>query len=236
MGTEPATATAVVAEVMQALATPAGQADPYPHYARLRAIGPAVTGPDDVVVVVGHRACVSVLRDHRLAKSPGLALVAAGYPDWESRPSLRMMFGSILMLNPPAHTRLRSIVSKAFTPRKVAGLRPAVQRIVDDLCDHMVGDTDFVTTMAFPLPVTVIGELLGIPAADRPSSRPWSGTGRWCSNCSVRWPSTRLTRQPPGSTPISKTWPLSDDCTHVTTSCRPWSSTRATNGSRPRSS
>jgi cytochrome P450 len=168
MGVEPVAATAVTAEVMAALATPAGQADPYPHYARLRAIGPAVTGPGDVVVVVGHRACVSVLRDHRLAKSPGLALAAAGHPDWGSRPSLRMMFGSILMLNPPTHTRLRSIVSKAFTARKVAGLRPAVQRIVDDLCDQMAGHTDFVTTMAFPLPVTVIGELLGIPTADRP--------------------------------------------------------------------
>ena len=99
MGVEPVAATAVTAEVMAALATPAGQADPYPHYARLRAIGPAVTGPGDVVVVVGHRACVSVLRDHRLAKSPGLALAAAGHPDWGSRPSLRMMFGSILMLN-----------------------------------------------------------------------------------------------------------------------------------------
>jgi cytochrome P450 len=79
-----------------------------------------------------------------------------------------MMFGSILMLNPPAHTRLRSVVSKAFTARTVAGLRPAVQRIVDDLCDQMAGDSDFVATVAFPLPVTVIGELLGIPAADRP--------------------------------------------------------------------
>jgi cytochrome P450 len=168
MEAAPAAQTAAVAEVLQLLATPAGQSDPYPHYARLRAMGPVVTGPDDVVVVVGHRACVSVLRDHRLTKSPGLALAAAGYPDWGSRPSLRMMFGSILMLNPPAHTRLRSIVSAAFTARKVAGLRPAVQRIVDDLCDHMSGHTDFVTALAFPLPVTVIGELLGIPAADRP--------------------------------------------------------------------
>jgi hypothetical protein len=60
MGVEPVAATAVTAEVMAALATPAGQADPYPHYARLRAIGPAVTGPGDVVVVVGHRpVCLS---------------------------------------------------------------------------------------------------------------------------------------------------------------------------------
>lgn len=167
MPVEPAKST-VVAEVMHALASPAGQADPYPHYARLRAFGPAVTAPDGAVVVTGYRACAAALRDHKLAKSPELALVAAGYPDWADHPSLRMMFGSILMLNPPVHTRLRSIVSGAFTARRVAALRPAVQRIVHDLCDQLAGDTDFVATMAFPLPVTVIGELLGIPAADRP--------------------------------------------------------------------
>jgi len=158
----------VVAEVMATLASPAGQVDPYPHYARLRAFGPAVTAPDGAAVAVGYRACAAVLRHHELAKSPARALAAAGYPDWAGRPSLRMMFGSILMLNPPVHTRLRSIVSGAFTARRIAALRPAVQRIVDDLCDQLAGDTDFVATMAFPLPVTVIGELLGIPAADRP--------------------------------------------------------------------
>ncbi|HLN77163.1 MAG TPA: cytochrome P450 [Nocardioidaceae bacterium] len=168
MAADPTAESAVVAEVMAALASGAGQAHPYPHYARLRALGPTVTAPDGALLVVGHRACSALLRDHRLTKSPGLALAAAGYPDWVDRPSLRMMFGSILMLNPPAHTRLRSIVSGAFTARRVAALRPAVQRIVDDLCDQLAGDTDFVATMAFPLPVTVIGELLGIPTADRP--------------------------------------------------------------------
>lgn len=158
---------AMVAEVMAALASPEGQADPYPHYARLRAFGPVVTAPDGAAVVLGYRACAAVLRDHKLTKSPALALAAAGYPDWAERPSLRMMFGSILMLNPPVHTRLRSIVSGAFTARRVAALRPAVQHIVDDLCDQLAGGTDFVATIAFPLPVTVIGELLGIPAADR---------------------------------------------------------------------
>lgn len=167
MPAQAAVESAVVAEVMAALASPAGQVDPYPHYARLRPFGASVTGPDGAKIVTGHRACTAALRDHKLTKAPGVALAASGYPDWADRPSLRMMFTSILTLNPPVHTRLRSIVSGAFTARRVAALRPAVQRIVDDLCDQLAGETDFVAAFAFPLPVTVIGELLGIPAADR---------------------------------------------------------------------
>jgi hypothetical protein len=80
VGAEPAAATAVAAEVMQALATTAGQADPYPHYARLRTIGPAVTGPDDVVVVVGHRACVSSCATTGWPSPPGLLSPPPGIP------------------------------------------------------------------------------------------------------------------------------------------------------------
>jgi cytochrome P450 len=88
------------------------------------------------------------------------------------------MFSSVMMLNPPGHTRLRRLVAASFTARRVAGLRPAVQRIVADACEQIAGDSDFVTGFAVPLPVTVIGELLGIPAADRPMfaglARDWS--------------------------------------------------------------
>ena len=72
------------------------------------------------------------------------------------------------MLNPPEHTRLRGLVSRSFTARRVAGLRPAVERITADLLDRVDGTFDAVAAFAFPLPVTVIGELLGIPPADRP--------------------------------------------------------------------
>lgn len=157
-----------VGEVLAALSTPAGQADPYPHYARLLASGPAGVAPDGSLVVAGYRACSAVLRAHGLVKTPERALAAAGHPDWRERPSLRLLYGSLLMLNPPDHTRLRRLVSAAFTARRVAALRPAVERITDDLLDRLDGDTDVVDAFAFPLPVTVIGELLGIPAADRP--------------------------------------------------------------------
>ena len=158
-------------ELLAALAEPEGRADPYPLYDRLRALGPAVTAPDGALVVTGYQDCSALLRDHRLRKEPERALAALGYPDWRDRPSLRLMFTSILTLDPPAHTRLRRLVSAAFTARRVQGLRPAVEQIAAQACEQVAGENDFVAHFAFPLPVTVIGELLGIPAADRPMFR-----------------------------------------------------------------
>ncbi|HET9658619.1 MAG TPA: cytochrome P450, partial [Kineosporiaceae bacterium] len=156
-----------VGEALAGLGTAAGRADPYPLYARLRAAGPAVTAEDGTLYVTGYRACEAVLRDHRLGKQPQLRLVASGFPRWRERPSLRIMFTSLLTLNPPEHTRLRRLVSAAFTAHRVAALRPGMEGIVAELCERTEGDTDFVESFAFPLPVTVIGELLGVPAEDR---------------------------------------------------------------------
>jgi cytochrome P450 len=157
----------LVADVLAGLATPEGRADPYPLYRALRAAGPAATAPDGTLLVTGYRECAALLRDHRLGKTPGRLLAASGHREWQRRPSLRMMFGSMLMLNPPEHTRLRRLLSAAFTPRRVETLRPAVERIVAAACDRLAGHGDFIAEFAFPVPVTVIGELLGIPADDR---------------------------------------------------------------------
>jgi cytochrome P450 len=70
-------------------------------------------------------------------------------------------------MNPPDHTRLRRLVSSTFTARRVQALRPAIEAIVDDLLDRMAGEVDFIDAFAFPLPVNVIGELLGVPEPDR---------------------------------------------------------------------
>ena len=74
------------------------------------------------------------------------------------------------------HKRLRRLVSKAFTPRMIEQLRPRIQEIADDLLDPVVadGEMELVSTFAFPLPITVIAELLGVPAADRDQFREWS--------------------------------------------------------------
>jgi cytochrome P450 len=161
----------VVAGLMAELTTPAGQADPYPVYARLRAHGDPLTGPDDSLIVTGYRHCSALLREPRLRKNPGRLLARSGFPDWESRPALRLMFGSMLMANPPEHTRLRAAVSRVFTARSVAELRPAVEAIAERLLDDLGGEVDFIKAVAFPYPVTVIGELLGVPEADRPAFR-----------------------------------------------------------------
>ncbi|WP_020666105.1 cytochrome P450 [Amycolatopsis nigrescens] len=162
----------VAAAALAALNTAEGKADPYPHYARLRALGPAVTSADGMLVVTGYRQSAALMRDHRLQKMPELILLAAGHHDWRDRPSLRLMYTSVLVLNPPEHTRLRRLISAAFTIRRVAGLRPAIERITAETCERVEGSTDFVTDFAFPLPVTVIGELLGIPPADRAAFQP----------------------------------------------------------------
>ena len=168
----------IVGEVLAALARPEGRANPYPLYQRLRAIGPTATALDGTLVVTGYRECSMLLRDHRLHKTPERRLAASGYTQWRDRPALRLMYSSVMMLNPPAHTRLRRLVAASFTARRVAGLRPAVQQLVADACEQIAGDSDFVTGFAVPLPVTVIGELLGIPAADRAMfadlARDWS--------------------------------------------------------------
>lgn len=154
---------------MAALTSGPDRDDPYPVYARLRAAGTALEAPDGAMVVTGHRAVSALMRDHRLTKNPGRVLAAQGLPDWRDHPSLAMMFDSLLMRNPPEHTRLRTAVAQAFTPRRVAALEPAVRDVVADLLDRFdtSGPVDFVAAFAFPLPVTVIGELLGIPAPDR---------------------------------------------------------------------
>ncbi|MGA9856757.1 MAG: cytochrome P450, partial [Solirubrobacteraceae bacterium] len=175
--TSPPLAAPTVPALMAELATPAGEADPYPVYERLRELGDPLPGPDDSLIVTGYRHCSALLREPRLRKNPGRLLVASGYPDWEQHPSLALMFRSMLMLNPPEHTRVRRLVAGVFTARRVSAMRPAVQLIADRLLDDLTergaagAAVDFVDAVAFPFPVTVIGELLGVPEADRPMFR-----------------------------------------------------------------
>jgi cytochrome P450 len=82
----------------------------------------------------------------------------------------------MLFTDPPDHTRLRSLASKAFTPRVVEGMRERVQRLVDDLLDQVqgAGRMDIVADLAYPLPVTVIAEMLGVPLDRREQFKHWS--------------------------------------------------------------
>jgi cytochrome P450 len=160
-----------VIELMTRLASPAAQADPYPTYDLLRGLGESVIGPDDALIVTGYRPCSALLRDGRLRKNPDRLLTLSGFPDWKQRPALRTMFTSMLMINPPDHTRIRGSVARVFTARRVAALRPAVQHIAHALLDKLPSRCDFIDAIGFPFPVAVVGELLGVPSADRSQFR-----------------------------------------------------------------
>ena len=154
-------------ELLAELTTMAGREDPYPRYDRLRRISPVVRADDGALVVTRYADGAAVVRDGRMGHLPREMLAFIGLADWAEHPALRSLFTSVLVLNPPDHTRLRRLVSSTFTARRVQALRPGIERMVGDLLDEMDGDTDFIRTFAFPLPVNVIGELLGVPAADR---------------------------------------------------------------------
>ncbi|MFI2645373.1 cytochrome P450 [Streptomyces sp. NPDC018610] len=151
--------------------------DPYPVYARLRAEGPVhrirmPEGGAEAWLVVGHEAGRAALADTRLTK------------DW-SKASPSLPLGAVssgphmLRADPPDHTRLRGLVSREFTPRRVDELAPRVQKTADALLDAMLaapdGRADLVEALSFPLPISVICELLGVPDLDRE-------TFRTCSN------------------------------------------------------
>src|SRR2546429_368373 len=89
------------------------------------------------------RGAAAGRRDHGRQRRRGRGLAASGYPQWQDRPALRLMSSSVMMLTPPAHTRLRRLVAASFTARRVAGLRPAVQQIVAGACEQIAGDSDF---------------------------------------------------------------------------------------------
>ncbi len=156
-----------VSALLTELTTMEGRDDPYPRYERLRSISPVVRADDGAVVVTRYADCAAVVRDGRLGHMPPDMLAFLGQPDWADHPALRQLFTSILTMNPPDHTRLRRLVSSTFTARRVQALRPAIEAIVDDLLDRMVGEVDFVDAFAFPLPVNVIGGLLGVPEPGR---------------------------------------------------------------------
>src|SRR5690349_23534167 len=97
------------------------------------------------------------------------------YPEFQE-PFWHLNNNGMLDREPPDHTRLRRLVSQAFTPRRVDALRPTVQRIADQLVGDFIADGggDLIARVTEPLPVTVIAEMLGVPPADRPLLRPWS--------------------------------------------------------------
>jgi cytochrome P450 len=158
------------------LADPAVVADPYPAFAAARAAAPVQWHEElGLWLAFTHAEANAVLRDRRLGR------IWSDRAPAERFESFNLIHrNAILEMEPPDHTRLRRLVSTAFARGHVERLRPWVQDLADSLVDGLVersaGDepVDFLTGMAESLPVAVIAELLGVPAADRPLLRPWS--------------------------------------------------------------
>jgi cytochrome P450 len=147
-------------------------ADPYPTYHRLRAEDPVHHSPLGFWLLTRYEDVASVLRDPRFIKEPIAALVAARF----GAEVPRGVGLSMLDRDPPDHTRLRGLVSKAFTPRVVEGLRPRIQQIVDGLIARAqsVGSMDLIEEFAYPIPVNVICEMMGVPVKDHERFKGWS--------------------------------------------------------------
>jgi len=166
-----------VIEALTALNTPEGKADPYPLYAALHELGEAADLGPGGVLVYGYDALSTVLRDPAF-RHPGAAGFDVGIPGWREHPSLSQGAEWILYAGAPEHARIRNLMARVFTARRVAGLEPAIavmtERLLDDMADRGAdgGVVEFMHDFAFLLPVTVICELIGIPEADREGFRP----------------------------------------------------------------
>ncbi|WP_060177058.1 cytochrome P450 [Streptomyces sp. IMTB 1903] len=156
-------------------------ADPYPTYRELRERGRAIWWDDTGQWLVPHYADVSaLLRDRRLGRTYLHRFTHEEFgrqaPPPEHEPFHLLNNNGLLDLEDPAHARVRRLVAKAFTPRTVERLVPAVQRMAGELVARLLADGggDLLATVAEPLPVAVIAELLGVPESDRGLLRPWS--------------------------------------------------------------
>jgi len=158
-----------VPDLIAALFDPANRADPYAFYRQLRAAGPLHDGPFGLPMSFTHRDCTAVLQsadwghDHE-AEQLHPTIPASTFPS------------TFLWMEPPDHTRLRGLVTKGFTPRRVMGLRPRIEALVDELLDNALGagEFDLIEVLAYPLPLTIVCEILGVPREDHPLVQVWS--------------------------------------------------------------
>src|ERR671920_466531 len=163
------------------LASSRFKADPYPFYARLRAEAPVwrttLRDKRTAWMVTRYEDVAGALKDDRIAKDP----LNAQDPEQRAREPwvpgfLKPLERNMLDVDEPDHRRLRTLVSKAFTPRLIERLRGRVEAICQELLDAMErkGRAELVSDYALPLPATVIAELLGIPAKDQRKFHRWS--------------------------------------------------------------
>jgi cytochrome P450 len=155
------------------LGTEEGRQDPYLLYKALRDIAPLFRSElDGHWYASRYDDCKAILVDPRAGRGPGMVSRYGQNPALAQR-FMRRMKMTMLMQDPPEHTRLRGVVSRAFTPRRVAGLEERIVALVEPMLDNMAeaGEVDFMAVLAFRLPVAVIGELVGVPVEEREQFR-----------------------------------------------------------------
>jgi cytochrome P450 len=164
-------------EILTSLATPEGRANPYPLYAALHELGEVIELSPRDVMVVSYNAINTVLRDPGFRVTDESAF-DRNFRGWRANAVLVQGADWILNLNAPRHSRVRSLIAGAFTARRIAGMRPAIEAMAGKLLDAMAdagadgSAVAFMHDFAYLLPVTVICELIGIPEADREAFRP----------------------------------------------------------------
>jgi len=143
--------------------------NPYPHYARMRTADPVHLSVHGSYVASRHAEVSLVMRDKRFGKDYVDRTIRRYGPKIMDEPIFRSMSHWMLQQDPPDHTRLRGLVVKAFTARRVEDMRPRIQAVVDQTIDAVIekGHMDLIEDFAFRLPVTIICDMLGIPEEHR---------------------------------------------------------------------
>src|SRR5690349_4853011 len=154
------------------LLAPPGPEDPYPDYAILRAHAPVLAAGPEVWLVSGYAECRDILADPAFGVQDA-AWYDANRPQWRQGAASWTLYQGVQSRNPPDHPRMRRVLGRCFTARRMALLRDRVAALTRQFLDEVAargdGDTpvDLMSALAFPLPVTVINDLLGVPEGDR---------------------------------------------------------------------
>jgi pimeloyl-[acyl-carrier protein] synthase len=155
--------------------TPAAREDPYPYYEAYRGSEPLMRAADTIWFCLSHRDVTAMLRNPVLSSNETRATTELGVKELSL-----VRTQSLLFMDPPDHTRLRGLISRAFTPRRVQGLRYTIEQMCAALLDDIAASAglgepfDLIERLAYPLPVQVICSLLGVPAADEAVFTGWS--------------------------------------------------------------
>ncbi|MFI1912274.1 cytochrome P450 [Nocardia sp. NPDC020380] len=152
---------------------PENRHDPFPFYRQLQDLGPAHRSPLGLSLLTRYDEVATVLTSSDWGHDQEVEHLHSGQEE---------VFPPVFMwMEPPDHTRLRGLVSKAFTPRRIMAIRPRIEEIVGGLLDTALaaGEFDAITAIAYPLPLTVICEILGIPAGDHDRIQEWSQILSW---------------------------------------------------------